>query len=538
MNGYQSISQIKIKSFSLLVLTGICLSIVFIMYSDIQKPGLYYDDAGHPAVALQILKNEPVIKYWSVITVQLFGHALPLWGDYEGTVTTYAVLPFVALFGPTMEAIRVYGIVLVISTTIFTYLFGKEAFNEKVGLFSASLFAFAPSVIFMGKMPANVNFIMALLTIMSFYFILKWKNSGKMRFIVLGSLSLGLGISTKVTFWWVPFVLITYLILFRPKFKVNIKSISLAGIFLILGSSIWWTAFAIGHEWFLWFFSSRLTSNPLGTSNVTFLSNLLERFNNFFQLLSANQFGNLGGTHQNSSFPAFFLVSVAGIFIIRMKGPNHYFRKSVFLLFFISVTILVSTVTISTRNFWQLLILFPAVSVVMSAFTFQLFEILRNKNNMKIVSHGFIAGVVILLISINLIVIDQYKTDLSKTNGTGFFSIQFNNLTDYLIKNNFNNVVALDWGFTREIYYLSDGKIIPTEDVIFAGGNFDVFRNNLEAQMKNSDTIYLKYRTDTPLNGSSINLEEMVKKNNKKIVILKTFKDWDNTDLFYVYKIE
>lgn len=538
MNRYQNISKIKIEKFSLLVLVGICLSSIFIMYSDIQKPGLYYDDADHPAVALQILKDDPTSRYWSVSSVQLFGHTLPLWGDYEGTVTTYTILPFVALFGSTMEAIRIYGIVIVISTTIFTYLFGREAFNEKVGLFSAALFALAPSIVFMGKTPANVNFIMALLTVTSLYFLLKWKNSGKTRFMILGFFSLGLGISTKVTFWWVPFVLIISLIAFRPKFKLNVKRLVLASVFLILGSSIWWTAFAIGHDWFLRFFSSRLTSTPLGASNVSILSNLLERINDFFQLLSANHFDYLGGMHQNLLVPIFFVISVVGIFIIRIKGPNHYFRKLIFLIFFISVVLLISTVTISTRNFWQLLILFPLVSVIMSAFTVHLFEILKKKETNKYISCTFIVSIIILLISSNLIVIGQYKNDLNKTDGTGFFSIQFNNLTDYLLKNNFTNVVALDWGFTRDVYYLSDAKIIPIEDVVYPGENFDLFKTNLQTYIKNPNTIYLKYYEDTPVNGSSISLQEIVKQDNKKLVLLKTFKDWDGSNLIYVYKIE
>ena len=534
----QSLLRIKKNALNIIILGGICFSAIFLMATDIQKPGLYYDDAGHPSVALQIIKHDPVSRYWSVGTVELFGYNFPIWGDYEGTISTYTVLPFVFLFGPTMEAIRIFGIVIVVLTIISTYFAGKEVYNEKVGILSAILFAVTPSVIFLSKIPTCINLIMCLFGILSFYFILKWKNLKKDRFLILGFLMLGLGISTKVTFWWIPLVFSVSLILFRPKLKINLKKITMASISLILGSSIWITAFTKYHEWFLSFFFSRLTSTPQGSSNTTFLSNLLERFNEFVQLLSTNSFTWLGGTHQNLIFPGFFLITIIGIFIIKIKNHNSYFRKSVFLFYIIVSILFISTITISTRNFWQLLILFPFVQILMSVFIIQIFEKLKKYCVNKIVSLICLLALSSIVVIPNLVMIEEYKVDLNATNGVGFFSIQFNNMVDYLMKNKITNVVALDWGFTREIYYLSDSRIIPIENVVYPGENFDVFNKNLETYIKNPDIIYLKYYKDTPIDGSLINLKEIVEENHKQLIIVKVFKDWDGSDLIYLYKVK
>jgi len=139
MNKFGNFFKYHEKKISIIILFFICLSSILLMVDGLENPGLYYDDSGHPAVAVQVINNDPISRYWTTINVEIFEQVFPLWGTYEGTMSTYTLLPFVYFLGPEVETIRIYGIVIVFLTTIFTYLFSKEAFNEKIGLLSAAL---------------------------------------------------------------------------------------------------------------------------------------------------------------------------------------------------------------------------------------------------------------------------------------------------------------------------------------------------------------------------------------------------------------
>lgn len=503
----------------------------------LDKPGLYYDDAGHPAVALQILNGDPISRYWSVGTIEVFGHTLPIWGDYEGTVSTYALIPFFVLLGATVEAIRIYGIAMVISTTVFTYLFAKEMFGDKVGLTSAALFALTPSVILLGKIPSTVNFVMCPLAVAGLYFLIKWKKGGSPSHAILGFVMIGFGISTKVTFWWIPLVLVVSLFLFRPKLRWTVRNIILSSVSIAGGASIFLIYLAKYYYWFIPFLFSRVVSTPTGSTNFTFISNLVERIGNLNELLSGDSFSWTGGTHSNLVFAYFFVISLVVIIAVSIKRRDSYAKRSVFLVFVILFILVISTVTISDRNFWQIILLFPHIQIIMA-----LFIILVSKQISRVLGRNITLNLLIVIISAfliagNIITISSYEQDLKVTGGVDQFSSKIYSLVDYLKENKFNNIVVLDWGFTRQIYFLSDGKIIPKENVVYPGENFDVFVKNLEDSIKNPDTIYVKYYKDAPVNGTSDELKKVLSKYDKKIIPLKTFKDWDGSNLYYVFKI-
>jgi len=519
-------------------LSLICVFVISVLSYHIERPGAYYDDNFMGVIAVKILNNFPASEYPSISVIDLFGHVFPYWGTYWGLVEAYLLLPFFYILNPNNISIKIYGIVIVVLTTIFIYLFSKQMFNKKVGLIAAFLFAISPSTIFLGKIPTASIFAMCLFEVSALYFLIKWKNTKKKSHMITAFVLLGLGIAIKMNFWWLILSLGISFFIFRPQLQINIKKIVLMTSSFLLGSAFFVIYLIKYNNSFLGFFTSRSTQTDQGASNVAIIPNILERLTNLNQLLSGSNFDWTGGLHSNYLLTYFFIISVVGIIILQIKKRNNFHRRAVFLIFILSVMLVSSIFTVSNRNFWQILIVLPITQIIIAIFIFEITDHLKKLNLHKSITPLFITSILSILFISNFIIINDYMLDLERTGGTDYFSPQIYDLMSYLNEINYNKIVFLDWGLQNQIFVQTNGKLKSESNLVYAGQNFDSFILNLETDFKDPNIIYLKYRTDSPVNGSSAHFFQTIKKTHKTAILLKTFKDWEGKDLYYVYRVE
>ena len=103
-------------------------------------PGLSNDEAdiGYDAYSLLLTgKDQWGVKF--PITFKGFG-------DYRLPVYTYAVVPFVKIFGLNATAVRLPSAISAIGIILATFFLGKILFGKRAGLFAAFFAAFAPWV--------------------------------------------------------------------------------------------------------------------------------------------------------------------------------------------------------------------------------------------------------------------------------------------------------------------------------------------------------------------------------------------------------
>jgi len=530
---------LKESNYSLIFLGCILAIGIFVLIDRIEIPGPYVDDSGNMGTAICFLENCDRPRYNFV----LFGKIFPLGSQYNGYAGTYLFnIPLVFLFGPNLITLRIIGIVLLVLITIFTYLFAKELFNRKVGLVSSILFAVMPTTFYFTKYSLVVDTTLLLFLVASLYFLVKWQKTKKTLYMVIGFIILGIGLEEKILFIWFLIALFVAFIIFRPKIEPKIKNLA------IMIASFFGGAFFFVLTWLLYYdkFSGimlRSAETPLySNSNLDIIPNLLTRFDQLFDLLSGIVLVQaFGGNFSNDYFAFFFIISIAGIFIMKILKKNHYFSKSAFLLIIFAVTLLFSIFTNTTRNFSSLIILLPLVSVIMAVFIVTLSENISRIKNGKIVSKIFLFGILGFLVIGNLQVINEQKAVAETIGGTNLYTVLFTEVGNFLLEQNHTNVVLLDWPLGGTIFISTEGKLDYTSLKML---NNDMeqpvkdYSYNIRKTLNNPEKIYIKYN-DSFLREKWKSMQiinDVLKQEGKQFVLIKKFTNSRGEELIYLYK--
>ena len=90
------------------------------------------------------------------------GRVFPLMvTDYIGALNIYLLLPFFALLGSKVFALRLMPIVFATLTFLLTYLLAQQLFNRRVAVITCLLLAVNPSLIFWSRQGVFVTSITA-----------------------------------------------------------------------------------------------------------------------------------------------------------------------------------------------------------------------------------------------------------------------------------------------------------------------------------------------------------------------------------------
>jgi len=509
------------------------------MIDKIDLPGPYRDNISRLLMAERFLNDE--VTYNPPSNLNLFGKIFYLNSFYNGVSALYLfVIPTLIIFGFSPETIGIHGIMVVVLTTVFTFLFAKEAFNTKTGLVSAAMLSFMVSTVFFGKFPIWTSLTVVFWFIASLYFLIKWKKSTKKLYMILAFVSLGIGTSEKILFVWPLVALIITYFIFRPKIDNKIKHLPLIIISFLSGGIVLVVSLILRFQNTIDTIVTRSTTTPYGHENIMVFDHLVDRLSQFRQLLDGGFFTMFGDSHTNDVFFIFFLISIMGIFIMRIKNPNPYFKRSLFLIIILSIMLFLSIFTVTILNTAQLVILLPIPAIIISIFIVSFSENIHKFTNKKISSFPIILGLTLFLIVGNFLVIDQYKKDLEKTGGIGTYSSVIIEVTHFLQTNNYTSVLTLDWGSRAPILLVSEKELIPGGAILYDHGDFQVnkYKNTIKESLNDPTRVYLKNVKDIPVDGSNLYFKEVLEEQNKKLVLIKTFKEWDGKDLYYLYKAE
>ena len=170
------------------------------------------------------------------------GKFLPITFEMRGQSPggyVYASIPFVAIFGPSVLAVRMLSLISGVGIIILMYLLGSKFFGQRTGLIAALLTAISPWEIALSRAGFESHFAL-FLTLLGLYFLL-YSESRRWFFIYAG-LSWGLAIHTYQTYKLIvlPFLVLTFWyvgIFKRKKIFSNlffVLGIVVFGVFLSL----------------------------------------------------------------------------------------------------------------------------------------------------------------------------------------------------------------------------------------------------------------------------------------------------------------
>jgi hypothetical protein len=169
----------------------------------IDLPGLHTDEAMEVLPAMQLLRGYPVDCYKDVC-INVLGLRLPVMiYEYIAAVNAYLALPFFAILGINVPALRALPIVQSIVAIVFLYLFAREFLNRRVAALTALLLAVSPSFVFWSRQGVFVTSVTIPLSIAGVWALWRWTQKDQARYLYLGAFLFGLGTSAKLLFWWV-----------------------------------------------------------------------------------------------------------------------------------------------------------------------------------------------------------------------------------------------------------------------------------------------------------------------------------------------
>jgi 4-amino-4-deoxy-L-arabinose transferase-like glycosyltransferase len=545
------------KRVEIALLALICSSFFVLAGYHIELPGLYYDEALDVVPTMQLVTGQHVEEHRSV---EILGHRLPIMvSEYVGPVSTYLTLPFFLLFGVSVFSLRLATIVFAVGTIIFAFYFLKLFFSRKVAFWAALLLAVNPAFIMWSRQGNHVSSLMSFMATGSLYCFYRWYKKRKDVCLYVGSFLLGLGLCQKIIFLW--FIMALGLAVLTQR--TNLKDMTSFGTWIRetarkvegfgikrLGLSL--LAFCVGLSMMLWYnlttpgtirmILSNLVVTSRGTNNLAFLTNFLKRAEDFRRVLRGDLFSYTGGSYANKLYVPLFIVAFLFclvVYLLPIKSINKKKRGFVLILF---ITLFIfSCFTIGGLSPYHLLILLPLPQIVISLFIYDAVGLLLIRFNpsdwarrmLKIVP---LTGVMVIVI-LDLGGMRGYHVAMNETGGVGMFSDAIYDLADYLEDNDTTTLLAVDWGFRKNIQFLTKGAVNPVEIFQYSQEPDEEFSREVFKRLSDPNNLYLFHSAQFAAFRRYEAFETVVRQANKAIQLERTFYQRDGAPVYYLYRV-
>ncbi len=493
-------------------------------------PGLHNDEAVEAGLqATQILTGQSITAFRDA-GINIAGRTFPLMvQDYIGAFNVYLSLPFFALLGSTVIALRLYTVCIGALTIALTYGFLASLVDKRAGFIAAILLAASPSFIFWQRQGVYVASLTATFTVASLWVGIIWatsKSSPTWKSAALLGLLWGAGLYAKLLFIWIiggmigAFILINLPSLFKSLTHLqsafsNLKSKIPDLLAFILAFAIALTPLFIYNLQTGGTFLSvgtNLTTSYYGVNNLDFAANFSARLDHFRAVIEGrDHLWYLGGSFGNGIWGSAFALAaliIAGRWLLRRQRAQF----PAFILLTLALGLVQSSFTVSGLFPTHLSIFAPlqpilialAAETILDPFYEPLFIHLSGPNISALMGNlvrgwvGFLnTGMLLVAVGVaalfagDVVVTLQYQAVLNQTGGLGPHSDAVYRLTDYLKEQGTVPVVALDWGFAPQVRMLTSDSIQPLEVFGYTWEPDEGFADRLNAALDQPDALFV-----------------------------------------------
>ncbi len=516
-------------------------------------PGLHYDEAFEVVPAMQILQSQPAYAFRNS-TITLFDVQFPLMTqDYIGTLNTYGVLPFFVIGGINVISMRLYAVFVGGITLLLTYHFTSElnrqtrkvfknlsCINHKglsfwtpdAGLIAIALLAVNPTFIFWTRQGIFVTAVGTGIGMGASWCWLRWWRSGSYKFALLGAFLFGLGLYAKLLFIWLIVALFGGFLVARASqafclWKNGQASyMSYLGLVLMgmlgclplilynLQTTGTWQSIA-----------QNTTTSYYGTDNTDIFSNLYTRLVQLGTLLDSGHLWYLGNIYTNFLMPSIFLIAFCLSVWLAIKHKNII---SLVPFVVIGLVAMQSIVTVSALwiTHFAVIMVWPAVAIATVAA-----QIVRHANAYRVN--------IIVIVTLILLLITEAKTTwhyhqaLTESGGLSDHSDAVYDMATWLEKNADGDVMAMDWGLSASVTFLTHGHVNPIESFGYDWHDTRQFEEmitpHLQSQQK---TIFLWRSPDEVIFDRSQNFKALYHPLELEETILEAFYERNGRPVF------
>ncbi|MBU0494019.1 MAG: glycosyltransferase family 39 protein [Chloroflexi bacterium] len=542
-----------------LALAGIVVLFVVLCLTNVNFPGLFYDETIDAVPTVQMLTGQPVesLRGSGLWLGPVF---VPLMvSDYVGTVNTLLLLPFLAAFGPQPIAFRLMTMLVGMAALLLYYAFTREFLGRPAALITALLLAVHPSYVFWSRQGIYLSSTMTVAAGGSLWALFRWHRRRQWRWLLLGGFFLGLGISAKFLFLWFILALTGayWLVVGIPRlWRRDVRGFCRALFYdlspgqLLAGGLAWcagaslFIIYNLQTQGTFHVLFDNVGTTSYGVSNLNFLDNFLTQLHHLRTVLEGSFFWFIGGPYANPIYPAAFVAALVLLFVLTLGPFRDHWRRFLFLFTIFGVMLVESCFTISGLWETHLLVFLPLPQMMMA-----LCLVLLTREGLRWARQrewGWLrpaaltgaALVLIALVGTDVWVDAQYHRDLPLTGGYSRFSDAIHEVVAYLDARNDPHPVAMDWGLSTTIYVLTWGRIQPVEIFEHQPEPSPDFYEKLRAHMQDPATLYLFNSGDVVVYDRFPQWEAMVKELGKTIILEKTFKQRDGDPIFNILRAE
>lgn len=515
--------MIRLRRMALLVAVLLYLALTL---AQLSLPGLHYDEAKEAGInAMEMLQRQDVHAFRSA-GLQIGPVFLPLMvQDYIGALNVYLALPLLALFGVTVPALRLVGVLCGIGTIVMAWALGNnlsavarqapgatnsEGGRERdaripehapgwTGAIAALLLAASPAFVFWSRQGIFVTNVVVTLAVATAWAGLCWLRTGRTRALYLMAVLAGLGLWAKLLFVWVLGALVAVAlvgwllsrwgridfglqVLERPaRHKLRTSLIASAFFLAALSPLLLFNLQTAGT--FRSVFGN-LGQSYYGVQNAAFLDNLSERLGQIATLLRGDFLWYLGGPFANS-WALWLGALILGLALVgavmEMRAGRTRTMLPVLLLALLFVLLLVvqSSFTVSGLFITHFAVIQPFVVLLAALAADCGWHIATGRWRAARVStpartsRGSRAIWAALMVSLavalsvwfaaDLQTSIRYHRALAESGGHVTHSDAIDRLAGWLDERQVKQPIALDWGIDAPMRYLTENRVEPLE---------------------------------------------------------------------------
>ncbi len=551
-------------------------------------PGLHYDEAREAGLnAMELLTGQPVTAFRDA-AVQIGSWRLPLMvQDYIGALNVVLAMPFLAIGGVNVVALRWLPLVTAALTLLVTWRVALRLGGPVAGAATVLLMAVNPSFVFWSRQGIFVTNITALIFMASLLTGLRWWGERRPRDLWLTAFLWGLGVYAKLLFVWAIGAMVVVAVLAwlleagrRPPnggsrlptsgFTQQALTWILAFVLLLIPLAPL-ILFNIRTGGTFTAVFGNLGRSYYGIDNSAYLSNLLIRVGQIITLLRGDYLEYLGGAFANrwAAWAALGLVSLAllagWLAWARERGrratdeqvnkSQHHARWTFLLpVALLALIVVQSAFTVSDLFITHYAMLVPLIPLTGGLAFGAVWKygsagvgeqrsasrVAREQQGIRTSQLLRILALIALLIWAggDLWTTVRYHRALTASGGLGPHSDAIYELAERLDRGGLTAPVALDWGLEAQIRFLTADRVQPVE--VFGYTGFDLPDSGFAARagkfLDNWRTVYLSHVPEYTVFRDRVNaLAELAGQRGLTLREQARFDERDGSPLIVVY---
>jgi 4-amino-4-deoxy-L-arabinose transferase-like glycosyltransferase len=545
-------------------------------------PGLHYDEAKEAGInAMQAVRGLPLSAFRGA-SIELFGRSWPLMvQDYIGALNVVLALPFLALGGVTVPALRLLSVACGLVTLVFLYLFARRWFSTRVAGATVLLLAVNPSFVFWSRQGIFVTNVTLTIFVASLWTLLRAgaAPAGRRRFswLVITGFLWGMGLWAKLLFVWGIVAVVGVLIVIgvargwrrgRPLLRATgnwrTSLAELGGLMLaMLAGAFPLLLYNVQTQGTLLSIFGNLGTSYYGVSNSAFVANGLARLEQVGILLAGNHLWYLGEVYINPLAAWALLVLLGAVALLSFQlylplptvqtppasaegvppppwlaaalpyAPAEI-RHLLAVLLLLVLMIVQSSFTVSglfITHFYLMLPFFPLLGAAAASI---------------IARHGRTPAILALAVLLvwgagDLWNTLRYHQVLAVSGGYAAHADTSYRLAEYLETAQITSPLVLDWGIDAPLVYLSQGRVAPIE--AFGYDRIDQpdagFAGRLAPFVADPTQVFLLHTPEfTVFQGRREALQQLAAAAGRQVVVVATFGERSGRPLIELVRLE